>query len=478
MKKFYAMIAAALMSVSLFAANPTQADLASYAKDGYYVACFSTPAATTCNDIVWIGTYDGWNADDPDKIKCEELSSFPGWYVAVVPVGTATDPEGECSGKPVQLNECGKFSWDYQCGKFGTIELVAGEVSIESGNNGTETDLKNWSKTEATIIDMSEWKNSPCENVCNEHAYTIRLYDPYCEAHSDFTPYLRGTFNNWGVAVPMELKDEIVGGEEVSVWVYTTEPQSGVLKFKWNNSSDKDNWDNQFMKYIPEDEENDVPAKWVAYVDGDIVWTELANFPEATVIDEYTVEFDLSDNTKYMYGKCNEEPEDPADTVDHKVFVKLQAPEGTPAAGPEIIGSFNNWLNEPAGPQVILELAEDAILGNHYAGVIAAAKGKDEFKIREANNWSNEIKMIVSEEQQNFQPKFKTLWVDANGLIDGAAEGDKALFLNLTSGFAWSAPQGIEDIVLTEKAQKVMVDGVLYIIRDNKMFNVQGAQVR
>lgn len=38
--------------------------------------------------------------------------------------------------------------------------------------------------------------------------------------------------------------------------------------------------------------------------------------------------------------------------------------------------------------------------------------------------------------------------------------------------------QGIENVVLTEKAQKVMVDGVIYIIRDNKIFNLQGTQVR
>jgi len=38
--------------------------------------------------------------------------------------------------------------------------------------------------------------------------------------------------------------------------------------------------------------------------------------------------------------------------------------------------------------------------------------------------------------------------------------------------------EGIENVVLTEKAQKVVVDGVIYIIRDNKMFNLQGAQVR
>jgi hypothetical protein len=38
--------------------------------------------------------------------------------------------------------------------------------------------------------------------------------------------------------------------------------------------------------------------------------------------------------------------------------------------------------------------------------------------------------------------------------------------------------EGIEEVVLTEKVQKVMVDGVLYIVRDNKMYNVQGVQVR
>jgi len=38
--------------------------------------------------------------------------------------------------------------------------------------------------------------------------------------------------------------------------------------------------------------------------------------------------------------------------------------------------------------------------------------------------------------------------------------------------------QGIENIVLTEKAKKVVVDGVIYIVRDGKLFNVTGAQVK
>ena len=43
----------------------------------------------------------------------------------------------------------------------------------------------------------------------------------------------------------------------------------------------------------------------------------------------------------------------------------------------------------------------------------------------------------------------------------------------------WEAiEEGIENVVLTEQAQKVAVDGNLFIIRDNKLFNVLGAQVR
>lgn len=39
-------------------------------------------------------------------------------------------------------------------------------------------------------------------------------------------------------------------------------------------------------------------------------------------------------------------------------------------------------------------------------------------------------------------------------------------------------PESIEEVVLTEKAQKVMIDGVMYIVRDNKLFDVRGTRVR
>jgi hypothetical protein len=65
--------------------------------------------------------------------------------------------------------------------------------------------------------------------------------------------------------------------------------------------------------------------------------------------------------------------------------------------------------------------------------------------------------------------------VNENGSIEVDAKNTKgaAIKCNLKA-----RAQGIENIELTEKAQKVVVDGVLYIVRDNKLFNIQGAQVR
>lgn len=75
----------------------------------------------------------------------------------------------------------------------------------------------------------------------------------------------------------------------------------------------------------------------------------------------------------------------------------------------------------------------------------------------------------------------------------GCAEGDRVIIIGKlmnnfyqdknsaqikggTAEILWKA--GIEEVVLTEKAQKVMVDGVVYVIRNNKMFDLMGNQVR
>ena len=64
--------------------------------------------------------------------------------------------------------------------------------------------------------------------------------------------------------------------------------------------------------------------------------------------------------------------------------------------------------------------------------------------------------------------------LDKSGLTDKAPEKSLTKGLRSTGG----RKQGIENVVLTDKAQKLMIDGALYIIRNNKLYNVQGAVVK
>lgn len=149
----------------------TQADLASYEKSGYYVACFQAPANSTCNDIVWAGSYNGWATDDVSQlIHCTPLPNFPGWYVAVVPTGDGNE------GKPVQLDECGLFNWDNQCGNMDAVTLLAGYVNINISMYSDECNMDSWSASEPTIIKISSWKNgaNPCNKTCTPK-YTITV---------------------------------------------------------------------------------------------------------------------------------------------------------------------------------------------------------------------------------------------------------------------------------------------------------------
>ena len=85
---------------------------------------------------------------------------------------------------------------------------------------------------------------------------------------------------------------------------------------------------------------------------------------------------------------------------------------------------------------------------------------------KSVGDWSNEVQGFA---QTTFY---------AADTADGEEDGKIAIDLAGTYFAACAPEEGIENITLTEKAQKVVVDGVLYIVRDNKMFNLQGAQVR
>jgi hypothetical protein len=65
------------------------------------------------------------------------------------------------------------------------------------------------------------------------------------------------------------------------------------------------------------------------------------------------------------------------------------------------------------------------------------------------------------------------------GKIQKYEDEEGAIVIRIEKGSAKVVTNvGIENVVLTKQATKVIVDGVLYIVRDNKMYNVQGTQVR
>ena len=95
------------------------------------------------------------------------------------------------------------------------------------------------------------------------------------------------------------------------------------------------------------------------------------------------------------------------------------------------------------------------------------------------------LKIVENEEAKyyTFAEGEFTASVEANGVLKLtgwilASNNVKYEFTFTTAEGAVDQSEGIENVVLTEKAQKVVVDGAVYVIRDNKLFNVLGAQVR
>jgi len=444
MKKFYAFMAAALMSASMFATAPTAADLAAAGYDLTNNVVFAIEfidEAEVCNDVRFVGTPNNWGKGETDAEawdNCEkfnELSNFKGWYVAELAYS-----EG-FQGKPLQEPTDRTWTWDYQCGdKNAWVQVGDNALDITDGY-ADECNIAA-SAAGAYIYQLKYWKKhkSPCVAVV-KHTYTVNVYAP--DACSDMKPAIIGDFNSWATGVAM---NEGLDDDFNTVYTYTFEDQEGH-GFKIKEATDTD-WTNEMQYWTPDDTIEDVPGYW-------------SNFQNFELGADTVLTYDWSDNSLYRFAKCNGETAE-------NVIVGLIAPTGAPAAGVEIIGSFDGW----AGTAMTLNE------GMYMAQVSATAS--DEFKFREAGTWDNEILVYVDTAWVGLPNLvFGDYWVDGATVSEQLA-GYKVISLDMSdaSAFMWKAAQGIEEVVLTEKAQKVMVDGVMYIIRDNKMYNVQGTQVR
>lgn len=437
MKKFYAFFAAALMSVSLYAAAPTAAEIAAaydITNNVVFVIEFIEDAKV-CNDIRFVGTPNNWGKGDVEGASeswdnCEKFApveGHEGWFAAELAYSDGFQ------GKPLQEPTDRSWTWDYQCGdKDAWVHVDGLELELTDGYAG-ECNIAAKAPG-AYIYQLKYWKNhkTPCAPVV-KHNYTIKLYAP--DACSDMKPAIVGDFNGWkeGVAMSEGLDDDFN-----TVYTYSFEDQEGH-GFKIKDVADTD-WSNEMQYYVPYDEDQDVAAYWT-------------NFQNYELGSEETIVLDYSDNNLYRFAKCNgEEP------IEEKEFDYTITVTNAPVCGEAVLAVVGGF--EACGWDVAK--AVEVVAGS----ASLHAKNTDEFKFvdKSTGDFSNEVKGFA-----------QTTFHKAD-LADGTEDG--VIAIDLAEAQFAACAQGIENITLTEKAQKVVVDGVLYIVRDNKMFNVQGTQVR
>ena len=443
MKKLFAFVAAALFSVATFASReavPSDADLASYAT-GTYTMCIYN--ADVCNGIVLNGTFTAptlganWSTSVEDLLRFVAVDGFEGWYVVSWNDTTGAEAkDGGVQAKPIQLDGSGLFNWDYQLGP--DAELIRGTAELLSANNGTEVDIKN-TQPGIVVIDVKSWKNNPCTAVY--HVYNITFISPDCNEDDFVVPAISGGFNGWAqeALTLNELKTAERQQQNLpgAVFEYSVKAAEGS-EFKFRSAVEwgKD-WSNELKEY---DAENDA-------------WNKFNGGNNLVLGEETNLVFDLGDPAKYSWTNC-EKPE----VYEEKEFDYTINVANAPVCGEAvlaIVGSYAacNWT-----------VANAVAVENGAAAL--HAKNTDEFKFldKSTGDWSNEVKGF---DQTTFHKA---------DIADGTEDG--VIAIDLAEAQFAACAQGIENITLTENAQKVVVDGVLYIVRDNKMFNVQGTQVR
>ena len=447
MKKIYAMFVAALMSVSLFAApttSPSKTDLenAGYAPDANVVLCLYFDDAP-CNPVMLVGDYaetDNWSLDPSKNKTFAKLAGFDGWYAVEFPWKSGV------MAKPIQLKEVdGEYvgSWDFQSGdKDAWVAMDGSAIAEIETENGSESKVV-YPAVGAYIYELKYWKNhkSPCV-VIPKYNYTIYLFDPECEAN-DFKPAIIGDFDNWS-GTPMSKTT--YEGDEAYMYLLTDEADHKI-KFREASTS---SWANQ-LQY------KDSAGNWKEFAD--YVLPAVKNGTDTTIV------FDYYDPNQYRYPLCG--------VAYYKVTIKAALPAGAPAAGVDLMGDFKNGVWDGEG--LLMTLVD----GKYTAEV--EAYESNAFKFRETGNWDNQIQIQ--------DPDSVGAWKNMDNLTfgewwaeDEANPGTYIIDLDLSdpAEYKWTTEpiEGIENITLTEKARKVVVDGVIYIIRNNKMFNLQGVQVR
>lgn len=450
MKKFYAFFAAALMSVSAFASAdvvPSDAVLADYYDQGNVCVCFFVPANMACNNIVLTGSFNGWKSNAAECVAVEPVEGYDGWYVGSFEPEAEPDATKGIQAKPIMLDIDGNFNWEYQ---VGAATAIRGGVTVVQGAYAGEIDMINYGTDAPNVFTVDAWKQNPCTAIY--HNYKITVINDGCGGY--VVPFIVGGMNGWAFQ-QMQLDMEASIANEAPTYYITFKAAEGTpyqlvsgLMGETGEIETQPAWaDDAYLQ-------KNVDGQWVRYPgeDGDNTLTH----EEANIVYDLRAE-DL------RWARCDDSP------LQHVVMWVNLPSENRPEAV-EIIGGFDAWEG------TAMELLETG-----WFFVELEAKESMFFKFRGAGSWDQELELYNAEDDTwakigDGQLTFGQLWVE------DTYKGNPCMSIELDmsgENYRWTVKEeGIENVVLTEKAKKVVVDGVLYIIRDNKMYNVQGTQVR
>lgn len=208
-------------------------------KEGEYVLAFKFEGEV-CNDIVLAGSYmmneagDGWETDPSKLLVLNPLEGFKGWYFVVVPF----EGEDALQAKPVQLQNDGKFAWDYQTGDENSWVVEEGDVAINAGFAG-EADLTY--NSNVCILVSKSWKNgnSPC-HVAAAGKVVITVKVPACGCPENVE--IIGNFDGWAGTAMTKV--------EAGVFQAEIEGAAGATEYKFREAG---TWDNEIL-VLGEDE--------------------------------------------------------------------------------------------------------------------------------------------------------------------------------------------------------------------------------
>ena len=275
MKNIYAFMAAALMSASLFAAVPTEADLAAaYDVNSNVVICFQPiDDATVCSDIYFVGSPNNWakyegTEDFANCHKFSQVAGFDGWYAVELPYSDGM------SGKPVHNTQDGKFSMDYQCGDPDAWVYVGGHQITLNLENGNESSM-GYTSAGVYIYQLKYWKahKNPCE-VISDIIVKAKFPAEGCPDNVEIT----GTFDSWtGTAMTFNAST----GYFEAVVSATSSDEFNFRSGIGETSDDK--WAVRLQIYTPAAEES-----------AEGTWANMANMAFSDYLNEDVIEIDFT----------------------------------------------------------------------------------------------------------------------------------------------------------------------------------------